>query len=269
MATTPAIGGDEVKTRYALEILRRYKPAFMALHLSSLDDAQHAHGVFSPEADSTLEAIDAMVARLARQEFANSPQAVLVIVSDHGFMNISHYVNLFIPFLQAGLIQETANAGSKTLVVNSWKAEPWMAGGMAAIMLQDPNDHATEQQVQALLTKLEVDPDNGIAEVLDREAIAKRGAFPDAAFLVVFKPGYYAGAALSGNLVTLVPGTRGSHGFSPEYPEMRASFFAVGAGIAHHRDLGVVDMRQIAPTVARILRVPLPTAKASPLHVQP
>jgi hypothetical protein len=263
------IGGDEVKTRYALEILRRYKPAFMTLHLSSLDEAQHAHGVFSPEADSTLEAIDSMVARLAAQGFASSPQAVLVIVSDHGFMNISHYVNLFVPFLQAGLIQGTANAGSKTLVVSSWKAEPWMAGGMAAILLHDANDHATEQQVQALLTKLAADPDNGIAEVLDREAIAKCGGFPDAAFLVAFKPGYYAGAALSGNLVTLVPETRGSHGYPPEYPEMRASFFAVGAGIAHHRDLGVVDMRQVAPTVARILHVQLPLAKAAPLHVKP
>jgi len=30
-----------------------------------------------------------------------------------------------------------------------------------------------------------------------------------------------------------------------------------------------VDMRQIAPTVARILRVPMPTAKATPLDVQP
>jgi predicted AlkP superfamily pyrophosphatase or phosphodiesterase len=264
-----SIGGDEVKTRYALEILRRYKPAFMTLHLSSLDDAQHGYAPFSAEPDQTLEAIDGMVARLARQEFANNANAVLVIVSDHGFMNISHYVNLAIPFLQAGLIQRTANAGSKTLVVNSWKAEPWMAGGMAAIMLHDPNDHETEQQVKAFLTRLAADPDNGIAEVLDREAITKRGAFPDAAFLVVFKPGYYAGTAFSGNLITPVPGTRGSHGFSPEFPEMRTAFFAVGAGIAHHRDLGVVDMRQIAPTVARILRVFLPTAKAAPLHVQP
>jgi predicted AlkP superfamily pyrophosphatase or phosphodiesterase len=69
--------------------------------------------------------------------------------------------------------------------------------------------------------------------------------------------------------VTVIPGTRGSHGFSPEYPEMRASFFALGTGIAHHRDLGVVDMRQIAPTVARILNVPMPTAKATPLNVRP
>ena len=182
-----SIGGDEVKTRYALEILRRYKPAFMTLHLSSLDDAQHAHAPFSAEADQTLEAIDGMVARLARQEFANHPNAVLVIVSDHGFMNISHYVNLFIPFLQAGLIQGDVEPGTKAPVVSSWKAEPWMAGGMAAIMLHDPNDHATEQQVQALLAKLAADPDNGIAEVLDREAITKRGAFPDAAFLVVFQ----------------------------------------------------------------------------------
>jgi hypothetical protein len=50
---------------------------------------------------------------------------------------------------------------------------------------------------------------------------------------------------------------------------MRSSFFALGAGIAHHRDLGLVDMRQIAPTVAGILHVPMPTAKATPLHVAP
>jgi hypothetical protein len=50
---------------------------------------------------------------------------------------------------------------------------------------------------------------------------------------------------------------------------MHASFFAVGAGVAHHRDLGVIDMRQIAPTVAHILGAPMPTAKAAPLHLQP
>ena len=264
-----SIGGDLVKTRYALEILRRYKPAFMTLHLSSLDDAQHARGPFSARASETLEAIDGMVARLARQEFANNPSAVLVIVSDHGFMNISQYVNLTIPFLQAGLIQAIVDPATNAPVVSSWKAEPWMAGGMAAIMLHDANDHAAEQQVKAMLDGLAADPENGIAEILDRDAIKKRGAFPDAAFLVVLKPGYYMGSAISGSLVTPVPGTRGSHGFSPEYPEMRASFFALGAGIAHHRDLGVVDMRQIAPTVARILRAPMPTAKATPLHVAP
>jgi predicted AlkP superfamily pyrophosphatase or phosphodiesterase len=260
-----SIAGDEMKTRYALEILRRYKPAFMTLHLSSLDETQHAHGPFSPEACADLEALDGMVARLAHQQFANNPSAVLIIVSDHGFMNISHSVNLVIPFLQAGLINATMAPG-KVSVITSWKAEPWMAGGMAAIMLHDPS---TEQQVKTMLDGLAADPANGIAEILDRDAIRKRGTFPDAAFLVVLKPGYYTGNALTGSLVMPIPGNRGSHGFSPEYPEMRSSFFALGAGIAHHRDLGLVDMRQIAPTVAGILRVPMPTAKATPLHVAP
>jgi predicted AlkP superfamily pyrophosphatase or phosphodiesterase len=120
-----------------------------------------------------------------------------------------------------------------------------------------------------MLDSLAADPASGIAEILDRDAIRKRGAFPGAAFLVVLKPGYYTGNAITGSLVTPIPGNRGSHGFSPEYPEMRSSFFALGAGIAHHRDLGLVDMRQIAPTVAGILRVPMPTAKATPLHVAP
>jgi hypothetical protein len=47
---------------------------------------------------------------------------------------------------------------------------------------------------------------------------------------------------------------------------MRAAFFMAGAGIARHRDLGVIDMRRIAPTVAAILQVPLPVA-AEPLEV--
>jgi predicted AlkP superfamily pyrophosphatase or phosphodiesterase len=252
-----------------VEILRTLKPEFMTIHLSSLDDAQHAHGPFSAQADADLESIDGMVARLAQAAFAIDPSTVLVIVSDHGFMNITHMVNLYIPFLQAGLIEATITPGAKTPAFSSWKAEPWLAGGMAAIMLHDPDDHDTEKQVRALLDKLAADPANGIASILDRNAIKKREAFPDAAFLVVLKPGYYLGSGLNGNLVTLIPGTRGSHGFSPEYPEMRASFFALGAGIAHHRDLGVIDMRQIAPTVAKILKVSMPTAKAAPLYVAP
>ena len=39
-----------------------------------------------------------------------------------------------------GLIQGSVNPATKSPAVNSWKAEPWMAGGMAAIMLHDPND---------------------------------------------------------------------------------------------------------------------------------
>jgi predicted AlkP superfamily pyrophosphatase or phosphodiesterase len=263
------VEGDAEKTLYSLEILRRYKPAFMTIHLSSLDETEHMHGPFSPEANADLEALDGMVASLARQALDNDPGAVIVVVSDHGFLTLTHAVNLLIPFLQAGLIQVDAKAASKTPVITSWKAQPWMAGGMAAIMLHDPDDDQTKQQVHDMLAKLAADPANGIAQVLDHDEVVKRGGFPEAAFLVVLKQGYYTAPGTSGALITPIPGTRGSHGFSPEFPEMHSSFFAIGAGIAHHRDLGQIDMRQIAPTVARILNAQLPTASAAPLNVAP
>jgi predicted AlkP superfamily pyrophosphatase or phosphodiesterase len=265
--------GDEIKTRYALDILRKQRPAFMTIHLSSLDEMEHEHGPFSAEANQDLEAIDAMVSQLADAARANDPSTVVLVVSDHGFAPITHELNIVLPFLQAGLIQTAVNQETKAVTITSWKAQPWAAGGMAAIMLRDTgnqaDDRQTEQQVDALLKKLAADANNGIAAILDREELKKRGGFPGAAFLIVLKLGYYTGGGLTGNLVNEIPGTRGSHGFSPEYPEMRASFFMVGPGIAHHRDLGVIDMRQIAPTVAGLLKVQLPTAKATPLNVKP
>jgi predicted AlkP superfamily pyrophosphatase or phosphodiesterase len=263
-----SIAGDQVKTRYALEILRKFRPALMTLHLSSLDEAQHQHGPFSAEADRTLEALDGLVAELARQEFLNDPNAILLVVSDHGFMPIVHWDNLAVPFVSAGLITASAGPAGRS-VITAWKAAPWMAGGMAAIVLHDPSDQATQQQVRALLSQMAADPSSGIAQILDRSAMDKLGCFPNAAFLVVLKPGYYTGTDLRGKMVMPVIGSHGSHGFSPDYPEMRASFFALGVGVAHHRDLGVIDMRQIAPTVARILGAPMPSAKAPPLHLQP
>ena len=263
-----SLAGDEIKTRYSLEILRRQKPAFMTIHLSSLDATEHEYGPFSAEANRDLESQDEMVSRLAAAALANDSSTVVVVVSDHGFVSLTHTVNLFIPFLQAGLIQATVQPG-KTPKIDSWKAEPWLAGGMAAIMLRDAKDHETERKVGELLKKLAADEKNGIAEILDHEAIQRRGGFPDAAFLVVLKSGYTTGTALSGSLVSATAEEKGGHGFSPEFPEMRASFFIAGEGIAHHRDLGVIDMRQIAPTVAGILKVQLPTAKAAPLPVQP
>jgi len=48
---------------------------------------------------------------------------------------------------------------------------------------------------------------------------------------------------------------------------MLASFFIMGDGIAHGHNLGVVDMRRIAPTIAGILGASLPTAKQPRLEV--
>ena len=265
MGNDTSIGADEIKTRYALEILRAHKPKFMTIHLSSLDHAEHEHGVFSDEANQVLEAIDAQLARLFAAALANDPNAIAVVVSDHGFAPITRRLNLYQPFIRANLLQASSDARGRTKVT-AWRAQPWPAGGMAAIM-QNPTDPANDEEVRRLLRTLQADAANGIDEILERDAARARGGFPDAAFLVLMKPGYYLSDDPMDNLLTELSGSHGTHGYSPDLPEMRSSFFIAGRGIARNRDLGLIDMRQIAPTVAGVLKVSLPSAQAPALPV--
>jgi predicted AlkP superfamily pyrophosphatase or phosphodiesterase len=254
----PSPKGDEIKMRFALDILRTQKPVFMTLHLSSLDEQQHAHGPFSPEVNQDLEDIDGWLAQLDAAARANDPAAITMVVSDHGFVTLTHRVNLLLPFLRADLAENG----------KVWKAQPWGAGGMAAIMLHEPVDAVSVARVRELLRSLKSDARNGILQILERDAIKQRGAFPDAWFLVVMKPGYYAISDPTAPLLSEVRAAAGGHGFSPEFPEMRASLFVTGLGIAHGRDFGVIDMRRIAPTAAQLLGVSLPTATLPPLPVR-
>jgi predicted AlkP superfamily pyrophosphatase or phosphodiesterase len=260
--------GDVVKTRYALEILRTRRPKFMTIHLSALDEQEHAHGPFSVEANAELEELDADLARLFAAARANDPQSVAMVVSDHGFTTTTHRINLLAPFMQAGLVETSIDPQNHAATITSWKAEPWSGGGMAAVMLREPVEPGTEQAVRTLLQTLKADERNGIDAILEAADIKQRGAFPGASFLVVMKLGYYALAEPAGDVVSEVHGTYGSHGFSPDFPDMRAAFFVTGPGIARHRDLGVIDMRQIAPTVAQLLHAQLPAAVFKPLTIR-
>ena len=267
MGNDTTLAGDETRTRYALDMLQQHKPGFMTVHLSSLDEEEHLHGPFSQEADHDLEGLDAMVGRLMGQALANDPNAVIAVVSDHGFAAVEHATNLGVAFVQAGLIDLSKSAAGE-VEVKAWKAEPWLAGGMAAIVLHDPADTATRAKVAELLARLASDPANGIEAVLDKQAVAALGGFPEADFAVTLKPGYAAGSALAAPLVSALPG-RGTHGYNPATtPQMHASFFVVGKGIAAGKDLGLIDMRQIAPTLAGLLGIALPDAKQPALAIR-
>jgi predicted AlkP superfamily pyrophosphatase or phosphodiesterase len=250
------VAEDEIRTRFAVRLMEQKPLDFFTVYLSGLDTEQHASGPFSPASNAVLERLDAAVGQLrAAAEKAAPGRATVCVVSDHGFAAIQHDVNLYVPFLQAGLF--SVDEHNK---ITAWKAMPWPAGGTAAIMLADPNDAAVRDRVQALLTQLAADPSSGIERILNREEIHAMGGFPDASFVVAFRIGYEIAYALTPPLITK-PSNLGMHGYLPEKAEMRSSFFLVGPGVAKNRNLGEIDMRQIAPTLADILHVHLTGAE--------
>ena len=259
---------DELLGRTSAAIIRDAKPGFMTVHLVSLDHYQHLTGPFSPESDRAMETTDRIIGSMVDAERANNPKAIILVVSDHGFAATHTSVNLLIPFVKAGLIQIRNTPPSNQWTVVSWKATLWNSGGSAYVLLHDPNDEQTKAAVKSLLDQLQKDPRNGISRILTHDEIVAAGGDPGAAFLVDWNPGFGAGGKLEGDILTPIPGT-GNHGYLPTHPELQSSFFAIGDGTIHPCDLGTIDMRQIAPTVAELMGASLPDATQPALHCHP
>jgi predicted AlkP superfamily pyrophosphatase or phosphodiesterase len=250
------IAEDEVRARFAIRMLEKKHPNFMTVYLTGLDTEEHLYAPFSPKSNETLERLDTVVGSLrAAAEKAAPGRATVCVVSDHGFAAIEHDVNLYAAFREAGLFSV-----DKDNKVTDWKAMLWPAGGSAAVMLADPKDEQVRLQVKTLLEKLASDPANGIERIWTPDEIRRGRGFPQAAFLVSLKIGYEMAYDLSLPLITK-PSNLGMHGYVPERPEMRSSFFIVGPQVAKGRSVGEIDMRQIAPTIANILQIRLSAAE--------
>lgn len=253
-----SVEGDANRVRFAEAIMAEDKPAFTTVYLAGIDHQEHHSGPGSAEANATIEKTDALVGELVDAARKAMPDVTVAVVSDHGFLPVSTDINLFAPFIAAGLIGVGADGK-----VASWEAEPWIAGGTATIMLARPDDAALVAKVKALLDRLAADPAYHIARVLDAGEIARAGGPKGASFLIAMQRGFETGQNPAAPIAT--PSTyKGMHGYVPDDPEMRSTLIVAGPGLKARGDLGILDMRQIAPSLARILGVTLAEASMPP-----
>jgi hypothetical protein len=87
----------------------------------------------------------------------------------------------------------------------------------------------------------------------------ERGGYPTASFFVSLKPGWRTGSDAETPLLTKTK-VGGTHGELPDVPDLRAAFFLIGPRVPAGKDLGVIDMRNIAPTLAHEAGLELPSA---------
>ena len=256
------IGGDENRARFAISLIERHAPQFLTVYYTAYDHQQHQDGPDTASAHAVLERIDAAVATVIAAQLKAHPDAVIAMVSDHGFAAVTRTTNLFRAFIDNGLI--TLGPDGK---VQSWKAMPWPGAGSAAIMLAQPDDAMTKTAVAAVLAALQCDPQSGIVRVADAAEIAALGGNPAASFYVSFKIGTSAGSFADQAEGLYGPArNKGTHGWFPDAPEMRASFMIVGPGIPKGRALGEIDQRAIAPTLAAIMGAAMPMAELPALR---
>lgn len=252
----PTTAGDQARIDLALDIFAKEKPRLTTLHLVSLDETEHREGPQSVAKADALDALDRMIGAFVDRVRAIEPSTRFIVVSDHGQEPSHNRVNLGVLLAKAGFETPAAATG----VEASWRAAIWNVGS-AYLLVKDP---AVGAAALKTLQDYAAQPDSPIEKIVPMaQSIADR---PDAqiAAIILFHPGFDSGAALTGDIVTPSQG-RGQHGNSPDHPELRSVFIAAGPGIPTGQSLGVVDMRAIAPTVAKLLGVPMPSAPAHPL----
>ena len=263
---TQSASKDDVQiTRDAIALIEKEKPDLLTLHFVTFDSEQHAFGPSSPQGYVALERIDAAIGEIIAAQRKVHPDAVIAIVSDHGFFRVTHQVHLNSALVKAGLITMTAAPEPE---VKSWHAFAWYVGGMAMVVLQDPQDQQMKARVQNVLQQLAADPESGIERIYTGKEMTELGLAPEAEFIIALKPGYRMGNAMTGPLREISSG--GAHGaFSTRTvrPDMHASFLISGPGITAGKNLGVIDIRQIAPTLAAALNVPFSSAAMPPLDL--
>jgi predicted AlkP superfamily pyrophosphatase or phosphodiesterase len=255
-----SVAGDVRRAAFNVYILEKKRPGFHICYFGSLDEEEHKSGPYSAETFAALEKLDGVVAQIrAAAEEVGGGRALICLVSDHGFMKTDKEVSINSALHDAGLI-ELNEKGS----VTSWRAFAWYGGGSAGVVLRDQADDVARTKTADVLKRLAGDPASGVARVIDRAGSRGADGFPDAAFVVALRPGYRLSGRLQGPVTAPVK-MAGSHGFSPDVQEMNSSFFITGPGVAHGKDLGRIDMRDIAPTLASLLGVRLADAEGRDL----
>ncbi len=256
-----SITADEVRARFVARLIEWKRPTLTLAYLTAFDHEQHEAGPWTPKAFAVLERVDAAldtIVQSARRTYGDS--VTIAVVSDHGFAATHTEVHVGVALARAGLITVHVTGDERP---TDWRAMIWPSGGTAAIVLRDSSSRALRDSVHVLLRALAADSANGIAEVLDGPALAAAGGYPAASFAISFRAGWRLGYRLRGDLQGKVTG--GTHGYSPSNSFMRASFLITGPGIAAGQPLGVVDMRDIAPTLAARLGMVLPRAEGRDL----
>ncbi len=255
---------DAQRARIALAVMLEHRPNVLTLHLTDLDDAQHANGPETPLAlaklESTAAAIGVLIDGLRKGGLLES--TTIAVVSDHGFSPVDKAVKPAVIFRREGWV---TYQGARVV---DWKATPVIGGGLCAVVLRNPADTATLGAIRQAFAALAADRANGIGRIYEKPEIAAMGGYAEAALLIEVRPGFRMIPGSDGDLVVPSP-QKGAHGYTPDYPGQRASFLAVGPDIPAGRDLGEVRMIDIAPTLAAQLGLVLPDADGRAIPLRP
>ncbi len=247
---------DQVWTKAAAYLIREHKPNLVLFHLLSLDSTHHRYGPHTFASVGAMAFLDSCVARVveAVQQAGMTERTTFLVVSDHGFRGYTNQIRPAVALKAAGL---------------DHAAYVLPEGGTGDLYLNPTNSPDVLPKIISLMKSIE-----GIDDVITPDRFAALGLpLPGkdpqmCDVLITAKPGYSFSGATGGPVTAEVAQQAGSHGYLASDPDLDAIFIASGYGVRPGLKLNRVANLDVAPTIAQLLGVALPTAKGKPLTLE-
>ncbi len=265
---------DAILTDVAVYLIEHEKPNLMLVHLPDLDHFEHEFGLASPEALRALEIADEQLSRMVRAvaQSGLTDSTYFVVLSDHGFLPVQRSIRVSVLLKQAGLLK--VNERNRPI---EWLAAATEAGGLCEIRLKNPEDASVREKVWNLFQGMTGKPDSPLARVYTREELAALGADPDAFLMLEAARGYQFSEGWDGDVISPARsprshrGSRATHGYNPELPEMKASLLIAGPRVRQGEMTATADAEprliDVAPTVASLLGFAMTNVEGRTLNV--
>lgn len=216
----------------------RERPRFATLYFDQVDEASHAHGPDSAEAQTARANVDAALGLLVRRlrDSGRLASTNLVIVSDHGFETVRPDQRLSTDALVPADVAEAISDGQ----VIGFTPLPGKAAEAERVLLGHHPTHACWRK----------------SELPAQWAYGSHPRIP--AIVCQMAPGW---EALWPNKVEWLQEhqpdeVRGAHGYDPDLPQMRASFIASGPAFRAGARLPVFDNVDVYPLLMHLLQLP-------------
>ncbi len=245
-------GHDVNVGKIAAYVIKKAQPNLMTIHLFSVDHNEHGQGRDGDQVRAAVRGADSAVGIIvnALKEANILSETVIIVTGDHGFVDVKESVNPNVWLKQAGLMNDVK--------ADDWKAQFFSVGGSTYLYLKDRKDEATLKTVQHLLDTLPAE-DKKLFRVITPKKLKEIGGNPEVELALSGLEGASFGNSDKGPAVK--PGHGGSHGYFPDFFEIRTGYVINGPGIRKGGVVEEMNQRDQAAIIAKVLGLDFPSAE--------
>lgn len=245
------LSADENMSRISGYLIRKYKPALLAVHLANTDHFEHEEGRDGEKVRAAVASADRAVRTILEsiEKAGITDSTAVIVLGDHGFSDIHSTL-----FPNVWLRDNGFATPSQTGSQENWKGLFHTAGGSAFLHLKDKNDRQTVEKIKSILKRLP-EGEKRMFRIVERAELDSIGADPNVALALAAVKGVSFSASDKGK-ESVRAASGGTHGYFPDFREIQTGFIGYGAGFKKGVVVPVMGLQDMAPLIASLLGIP-------------